>query len=49
MNDFQDLRHIDGVSISTVCANLYINQEMIWLCFILEMEQTMPLFIHNQK
>ena len=23
MNDFQDLDHIDGVSISTVCANLY--------------------------
>ena len=25
MNDFQDLDHIDGVSISTVCANLYTN------------------------
>jgi len=25
MNDFQDLEHIDGVSISTVCANLYTN------------------------
>jgi len=25
MNDFQDLDHIDGVSISTVCANLYKN------------------------
>ncbi|MDB4081428.1 bifunctional glutamate N-acetyltransferase/amino-acid acetyltransferase ArgJ [Candidatus Pelagibacter sp.] len=23
MNDFQDLEHIDGVSISSVCANLY--------------------------
>jgi len=23
MNDFQDLDHIDGVSISTICANLY--------------------------
>ena len=23
MNDFQDLEHIDGVSISTICANLY--------------------------
>jgi len=23
MQDFQDLEHIDGVSISTVCANLY--------------------------
>ena len=25
MSDFQDLDHIDGVSISTVCANLYNN------------------------
>ena len=25
MNDFQDLDHIDGISISTVCANLYKN------------------------
>ena len=25
MNDFQDLDHIDGISISTVCANLYDN------------------------
>jgi len=23
MNDFEDLEHVDGVSISTVCANLY--------------------------
>ena len=23
MNDFQDLEHIDGISISTICANLY--------------------------
>ena len=23
MNDFQDLDHIDGLSISAVCANLY--------------------------
>ena len=23
MSDFQDLDHIDGVSISAVCANLY--------------------------
>ena len=26
MNDFQDLDHIDGVSVSTVCANLYKNE-----------------------
>ena len=23
MNDFQDLEHLDGVSISAICANLY--------------------------
>jgi glutamate N-acetyltransferase/amino-acid N-acetyltransferase len=26
MNDFRDLDHIDGVSVSTVCANLYKNE-----------------------
>ena len=26
LNDFQDLEHIDGVSISTICANLYSKQ-----------------------
>ena len=26
MNDFQDLDHIEGVSISTISANLYENQ-----------------------
>jgi len=26
MNDFQDLEHIDGVSISAVCANLYTKE-----------------------
>ena len=25
MNEFQDLDHLDGVSVSTVCANLYKN------------------------
>ena len=25
MNEFQDLDHLDGLSISTVCANLYQN------------------------
>ena len=49
MQDFQDLDHIDGVSISTVCANLYKSQGMILLCFILGMGQTMRLFILNQK
>ena len=27
--DFQDLDHIDGVSVSTVSANLYIKKGMI--------------------
>ena len=26
MNEFQDLDHIDGISISTVSANLYQNE-----------------------
>ena len=26
MNEFQDLDHIDGLSVSTVCANLYQNK-----------------------
>ena len=26
MNEFQDLDHIDGVSVSTVCADLYKNK-----------------------
>ena len=26
MNQFQDLNHLDGLSISTVCANLYDNK-----------------------
>ena len=29
MNEFQDLDHIEGISISTVNANLYGSQEMI--------------------
>ena len=49
MNDFQDLDHIEGVSISTFVQIYMTNQEMTWLCFILEMAQTMPQFIHNQK
>ena len=47
MGDFQDLDHIDGVSISNTCANLYSKKEMILLCFILEKELTMHLFTLN--
>jgi anti-anti-sigma regulatory factor len=49
MIDFQDLDHIDGLSISVV-VQIYIKiTEMIYQCFILEMVLIMPLFIHNQK
>ena len=47
---FRILEHIDGVSISSVCADLYAKlREMTWSCFILEMEQTMHQFILQSK
>ena len=49
MNEFQDLDHIDGVSISTLSANSIKIQEMIWFYFIFEKVQIMLLFIHSQK
>ena len=35
LNDFQDLNHIDGVSISTICANLYedIRDDLVMFYF----------------
>ena len=39
MIDFQDLDHIDGVSISVVSANLYNDNRDDLSCSILEMEQ----------
>ena len=49
MNDFQDLEHIDGLSISTVSANLYDTPRDDLVMFILGMEQITPLFIQSQK
>ena len=49
MIDFQDLDHIDGLSISVVVQIYTMIIEMTCLCFILEMEQTMLLFTLNQK
>ena len=49
MADFQDLDHLDGLSISVTSANLYNNNRDDLVFFILEMEQSMHLFIQNQK
>ena len=50
MSDFQDLNHIDGVSVSTTCANLYSKKkEMMLFYSILEMELTLHLYIHSQN
>ena len=46
--DFQDLDHLDGVSVSAVSANLYIKKEMTSFYFILEMELIMHLCLQNQ-
>ncbi len=47
-SDFQDLEHLDGVSISTVCANLYSKPRMIWLCFILETGNYASVYTHQK-
>jgi len=49
MMEFQDLDHIDGVSISAVSANLYNSSRDDLVMFILEMGQIMHLYILNQK
>ena len=49
MIDFQDLDHVDGLSISVVSANLYNDNRDDLSCFILEMEQIMLQFIRSQK
>ena len=49
MSDFQDLDHIDGVSVSSTCANLYSKKETMLLCFILEKEQIMLQCILSQN
>ena len=35
MGDFQDLDHLDGVSISTTTANLYGNHNMVIAHFLI--------------
>ena len=49
MIDFQDLDHIDGISISVVSANLYKIIEMIYRCFISEKVQIMLRYIRSLK
>ena len=44
---YQDLEHIDGLSISTISCGLYEKKEMILFFSILEKEQIMPMYIHN--
>ena len=47
MADFQDLDHLDGLSISVTSANLYNRDDLV--LFILEMVLNMHLFTPNQK
>ena len=51
MGDFQDLDHLDGVSVSTTCANLYSKKrdDIVLFYFTLEMEPLMLQFILNQN
>ena len=39
MGEFQNLKHIEGLEMSSVSADLYGNEEMIYHYFILKMEQ----------
>ena len=49
MNDFQDLDHLDGLSISSVSANLYKTNRDDLVMFILEMVLILPLYTPNRK
>ena len=49
MNQFQDLDHIDGISISTISANLYQNDRDDLVMFYLEMEQITHLYTLSRK
>ena len=49
MIDFQDLDHVDGMSISVISANLYNDNRDDLSCSILEKEQIMLQFTHSQK
>ena len=48
MADFQDLDHLDGLSISVTSANLYKHNRDDLVMFILEMVQSMRLFTQSQ-
>ena len=47
--DFQDLDHLDGVSVSAVSANLYNQKrdDLVMFYFISEMELIMRLCLQN--
>jgi hypothetical protein len=50
MIDFQDLDHVDGLSISVVSVQICIMIiEMTYPCSILEKEQIMRQFTRSQK
>ena len=49
MIDFQDLDHLDGLSVSAVSADLYKSNRDDLVMFILEKVQILPLFIPSQK
>ena len=48
-SDFQDLEHLDGVSISTVCANLYSKPRDDLVMFYFRDEANYAQFTRNQK
>ena len=41
IGDFQDLDHIDGVSVSSISCGLYEKKGMIWYYFISETKHIM--------
>ena len=49
MKEFQDLDHIEGVSVSTVNANLYKNPRDDLVMFYFEKVQIMHQFIPNKN
>ena len=50
MNDFQDLDHIDGISISTVCANLYSKpRDDLVMFYFRDGANYASVYTHNQK
>ena len=48
-SNFQDLEHLDGVSISTVCANLYSKPRDDLVMFYFRDGANYASVIHNQK